>query len=801
MDRVIVWHRWSCAPESSRDAVALGAQWRVAARLRFLKVDAEVLLEIGGTAVFSLEPSQLSRAIELCLTAIRDAEREEASGGIACGIAIGSVELTPPPGGWLGDAIDRAQALANAAEAHELLLDPRAQAAASNVFLFAREETFGLGLTGAVVDRAFPRRAECQRALAHLGRPPFSGEGQVQFEALRGVAKGSGRHRVLLIGPHGSGIGQWIARLAEELSPSLWLDVRALGASLAPLSGLMYALRRVPEGATPEALLTRGDDADKQALSALAAIRRGRAVSRREAVLSLRQYVSRAGEAGQRAFLSVDAAPLIDPSTVGVVAEAAREGGPDALVMMRLLLDSKPPEAFARAGGLSEIRVRGLSLHEARTLAAAMLGIDAPNDLARRAAMMGGDSPLGVAEALRVLVASGDVVFEQGAFRWRRGPAGRLDTMSVEALIEERVDALAAPMRRALEILATVPDPDDRALTQEIAEADGLLEDTWLRAVEELEVLGLVKLARGVGMSAIVRQVVQVTMAPSRTLDLHRTVANALSTRIGADDGFALATMAYYLAHSGRREDAARMFLDVAARSGEHGFLRSGVRLAAAAVECDDSDATRVRAAQIAERLSERQPVPVRAALGTPSQATPQVPRDSGEMSIPPSAHAVESSAPQGIAVEARARAVQAILARDFDEVERAIELLVAAGRDGHSVDRLRTVTLLVKGEHGAARAMLERLRESEAEAQKKTPHLTLTSALVSIAAGELQPAVRSCLEALARTREARDTLGERAALSVLSMCYQRLGREDDAARLAGAALARPMAATPAARA
>jgi hypothetical protein len=801
MERVIVWHRWSCAPESSRDAVALGAQWRVASRLRFLKVDAEVLLEIGGTAVFALEPSQLARAIELCLMAIRDAEREEVSGGIACGIAIGSVELTPAPGGWLGDAIDRAQALANVAEAHELLLDPRAQAAASNVFLFAREETFGLGLSGAVVDRAFPRRAECQRALVHLGRPPFSGQGHAQFEALRRLAKSGGRHRVLLIGAHGIGIGQWIARIAEELSPPVWLDVRALGASLAPLSGLLYALRRLPEGATPERLLTRGDEADQQALVALAAIRQGRAVSRRDAVLSLRQYVGRAAESGQRAFLSVDPAPLIDPSTVGVVAEAAREGGPDALVMMRLLLDSKAPEAFARGGGLSEIRVRGLSQHEARGLASSMLGIDPPNDLARRAATMGGDNPLAVAEALRVLVASGDVVFEQGAFRWRRGPAGRLDSMSVEALIEERVDALAAPMRRALEILATVPDPDDRTLTQQVAEADGLLEDTWLRAVEELDVLGLIKVVRGIGMSAIVRQVVQATMAPSRTLDLHRTVADALATRIGPEDGFALATLAYYLAHSGRRQEAASMFLDTAARSGEHGFLRSGVRLAAAAVECDDSEATRARAAQIAERLSERQPPPVRAALGASAPSPTLSARDSSELVPSSGSSPAQSGAPQGIAVEARARAVQAILARDFDEVDRAIELLVAAGRDGHSVDRLRTVTLLVKGEHNAARAMLDRLRESEAEIPKKTPHLTLTTALVSIAAGELEPAVRSCLDALARTREARDTLGERAALSVLSMCYRRLGREEDAARLAGAALARPAAVAPAARA
>jgi tetratricopeptide (TPR) repeat protein len=297
-------------------------------------------------------------------------------------------------------------------------------------------------------------------------------------------------------------------------------------------------------------------------------------------------------------------------------------------------------------------------------------------------------------------------------------------------------------------------------------------------------------------------------MAPARTVELHHSVASALSTRIGPEHGFALATLAYYLAHSGRRAEAADMFLEVAARAGEHGFLRSGVRLAAAAVECDDSEPTRARAAQIAERLSERQPAPVRAALGAAVPSLTSVQRDAGEPA-PPLANTVSGNIPQqgnaslSFASEMRARAVQALLARDFDEVDRAIELLVAAGRDGRSVDRLRTVTLLVKGEHNAARALLERLREGESEQHLRTPRLTLTSALVAIAMGELEPAVRSCLEALARTREAHDTLGERASLSVLSMCYQRLGREADAERLAGAALARsgsPMS-SPAARA
>jgi hypothetical protein len=73
-------------------------------------------------------------------------------------------------------------------------------------------------------------------------------------------------------------------RIAEELAPPAWLDVRALGASLAPLSGLMYALRRLPADARPEQVLAGDDELDRHALATLVSIRSGRVASRRDAV-------------------------------------------------------------------------------------------------------------------------------------------------------------------------------------------------------------------------------------------------------------------------------------------------------------------------------------------------------------------------------------------------------------------------------------------------------------------------------------------------------------------------------------
>ncbi len=772
MERVIVWHRWSPPAEPSREAIAFALGWRDLSRERFLAAEGELLVELGGSAVFALPVSKLSRAIDLCLSSLREAEREESNaGGLSFGLAIGNIAGLPgADGSWVGDALDRAQAMANAAGPNEVLVDANAQAASANVFLFARELAVGASM-GAVVDRTFPRRAECARALVHLQKPPFAAEGQAQFEALRRLAKSPGRHRVLLVGPHGSGIGQWIHRIATESAPAAWLDVRALGASLAPLSGLMYALRRLAPEAAPERVLLAEDGA---ALQALTAIRSGRGVSRRDAVLALRQYVFRCAQDGRRALITMEPTAALDPGTVGVIAEAARDAGPDLLLIMRLMPEAKPPEALR--GPVTEVRVRGVSAMEARTLATAMLGDAQPSEIARRAAAMGGNSPQAVAEALRVLVAAGDVVWEGNAFRWRRGPAGRLNTLSLETLLEERFDALAAPLRRALEILATVPDADDRTLCAEVAAADGLLEETFARAVEELDTLGLTRAdSRGTAVSEPVRQVVHAAMTPARAEQLHRNVANALAMRISRQHEYASATFAYYLARGGNVTSAAELFLEVAARAGQHGFVRSGVRLAAAAVEADPSEHTRSRAAQIAERLSERQLAAKPSVTGT-GPMLPHAPR--GDQARRP---------PSDVATQARARAVQALLARDFDEVERAVELLVAAGRDGASVDRLRAVTLLIKGDRDGASLMLARLHEA---AHGHSPRLLLTQALLAIASDELTGAVRTGLRALSLARQAGDAAGERACLSVLSLCYGALGRSGEAERLAQAALA-----------
>lgn len=789
MERVIVWHRWSAPPEPSPEAIAAATSWRNAARDRFAQSGAELLFELGGSVAFALDVAHVVRAVELCMSALRDAKQDESAGGVACGITLGSIARSSATSAYVGDALDRAQVLANAAAAQEIMLDAAVRAEAAGAFLFEREVTFGDGPSAAVLDRNYPRKSDCQRALQKMTPPTLLHGGQPQLEPLRKLAALPGRQRALVIAPHGFGVSAWLAQFADELQPAAWLDLRAHGASLAPLSALMYALRRLPEALLPERVLCGESEREVSARAHLVAIREGDAVARREAIGAVRHYLGRIGEGGRRVLITVDPAPLVDPSSVGVVTEACRDAQLNVLAIVRTLLDAKPPTAFTRDGDLLELRLTELDKHEARALAASLLRVELPNDIARRAASLGGGTPLAVAEAVRGLVAAGDVIFEDGAFRWRRGPAGKLAALPLEALLEERIDGLAGPLRRALEVLTALPDPDDTALAVEVARANGLLEDTWARALEELAGLGFAAVTnQRAQLAAIVRLVLRSMSTPGRDRELHRSVAGALEHQPHAQGRFARANYAYYLAHAGRKAEAASILLDVAALAGQLGYLRSGVRLAAAAVESDSSQPTRTRAAQIAQRLAASQPT---LAEGATRSTNTNLPAVSLKREASSDARPAPSSSVQGFAGEARNRAVEALLARDYDEIDRAIELLTAAGYDGASIERLRVVTLLIKGDFAGAHSLLGRLRTDDegADGLRTPPQLTLTAALASLVTGEFKQAVRDGMEALARTLEAHDALGQRASLSVLSLCYRSLGRDADAARFANAAI------------
>ncbi|HEX6244840.1 MAG TPA: hypothetical protein VFZ61_28165, partial [Polyangiales bacterium] len=351
MERLIVWHRWCPPLEPSPEAVAQANLWRIQARGRMATLGGDVVTELGGTIVCSLPSDALSAAIEACLVLSREVEQEEnlEVGSVAYALTLGSVERAQAHSPLVGDALDRAQALAAHADAGDVVLDQDAQSRSAHLYLFSGELRAGPSVSGALLDRNFPHRARCADALSRLALPPLPATAHAPFDALRKLAAGHGRQRVLLVAPYGSGATAWLSRIHKEVSPSAWLDVRGLGAGFAPLSGLRYALARLTGPTRPAHVLASSEEPDQHALATLSTIMQGGVAKRRDATMALRQYVGRCWEKlGKRAMVSVNPVALIDPATLSVVAEVAREGGPDCLVVMRILPDAKPPDAFVR---------------------------------------------------------------------------------------------------------------------------------------------------------------------------------------------------------------------------------------------------------------------------------------------------------------------------------------------------------------------------------------------------------------------------------------------------------------------
>jgi hypothetical protein len=795
MERLIVWHRWCPPPEPSPEAAAQASLWRIQARERLSGLSAEVVAELGGTIVAALPCDKLAAVLEACLSLSREIEQEEdlTVGSVAHAITMGTLDRSHAQSPLVGDALDRAQALASYAAAGDVVLDQRARSLLASDYLFAGELRAGVSVSGVLLDRAYPHRARCADALSRLCPPSMPATAQVQFESFRRLAAGSGRQRVILMAPYGSGASDWLRRVAAELKPSTWLSVRSLGAGFAPLSGLRYALLRLSGTTSIEQVLGSPDEPDRHALATLSAVREGRVALRRDAIMALRQYVGRSWEkTGRRPMISVNPTASIDAATLGVVAEVAREGGPDCLVVMRLLPDGKPPEAFARGGGLAELRVPSLSHSETRSFALSMLGKTTSPDIARRAAAMGGASPLGVAEAVRVLVSSGDIVPDEGGFRWRRGPAGRAAALGIEALIEERIDQLSEPTLRVLQLLAWAPDPGEHALVAEAALLDGIAPLALEGILDELEAKFLVdRHGLEVGLSHTVRNVVLGNMSPARSSSLSLRVAAALARRCPDSALFARADIAFYLARGGRPQNAVDTLLEAAMAAGQHGFVRSGVRLAAAAVECSPSPETRQKAAKIAESLGRAVVSPVTSTIDTRSaQASKEERREQG---LAAETMAEAARAPYGgafpaeLATEAMKQAIMAIRSQDFENVDRALELLVAAGQDGAHVDRIRAMAQLERGDRAAAAHLLARAR-ARAGGEREAPRTTLSRALLLFSSADPEAAIRETLKALAETRAAGDRAGESATMLTMAAFYRRLGRASESSVLEQAA-------------
>ncbi|MBK8169926.1 MAG: hypothetical protein IPK60_06240 [Sandaracinaceae bacterium] len=762
MHEFVVWQRWVMTGKDDAEDARVAAEAVRAFSERASAMGARPLLAAGGTCAFAFNGDDVRGVIDLLLSYLAELELSEPNLRVTFGVALGTLSAGTPP---VGDAIDRAQVFAGRARPGEIVVDPETRQRAQAHFLFARLVNAGASaLRGHTVDRNFPRRETCRTALTHLGELIVAPSHTPFIDRIRELAATPGSPRLLLRGPAGAGVRTWVGVLERELSPPLVLRLQSVPGGLEPLGSLRMALieRFGTRENSEERTLTRVQ-LDEVTQRALLRMTNGEPLPRNQALSALVALLKASQKTPtDRAWVLLDPLDALDPASIELVSDAVGPHGADALIVGRLPADMRPPASLLRGGAVEDMRVPELRFTDARAIAEALLGTATHAEIVRRTAELGGDSPLGVVTAARTLIAAGDLVWHEGGYYWRVGPRANAAPLSLRAMWHEHAHLLPTSVYRALEVVAACPEDVRLATLAKCIAQDGG------NAEQALHLLQRELLLQSNDPPALVSRFLRASiveaMPKARRAQTHSIIADVLRDETGPNASFREASLGHYFQEAGKPAEAAQALLNAGRAASKAGYARSAVRLAAAAVRADGSDAVRDATAALM----------IDADTYTPAPSTRPLPE--------------QSTNPDILDVPAVHSAVQAILARDFDAVDRAVETAVAKGRDPAAADRVRAMAELARGDVAAAMRILSRARKLPEQDKKSAARAALTLSLVLLESGDKRHAVRAALGALAAARAAQDARGEEAAMRALAQCYRALGREDDARALDGVA-------------
>ncbi len=725
MERLVLWHRVFPPTRIEQDEPTAVGKWIGRVTDRLIRAGAKPLGCLGGSTAVAFDLTEIHDALRIALALLDDADEHPpiAAVGTSVGVATGEIEVVD--GLAVGSAIDRAQLLATRARKGELAVDAVTRDLASSVWLFGRSVATGAAaLRGTAIDRTMPKRASCRAAIAKLKPVATAPSTRDAMAAVREYAL-LGQGCVAIRGPSGAGARRYFEQLADELNPPLALRVSGVPGGLEPLGSLRHALLRRFE--RPERVAEVLGDA-------LAAVAAGETVNRLELLDASARFLD-------GAWLMLDPVPSIDPSTVKLIGELV--GEVPLVVAARVPLEAPIPKPL-RKHKFHDLMLPSLRLDDAKIVAAAVLGEETDEDVVRRVAVLGGDTPLGVVEAARTLVAVGDLIFDQDRFRWRTSPRAGVRSIPTDRLLSERLSGLEEQPLRMLEAICITPAGTPRLLVAAIASNDGLtgLErresvaqlhtESWIADGNQLE-----------PASELLRRLVISRMPPARKAELCRFAASAMQASALFRGDLVQASVGHFMAEGGDKDTGARSLLVAADAALAGGYTYAPRRLAAIAVQMFPHAHIREAAAEISRA------------------ATPEEETDHGEGSV-------------------SKVAISALLAGDIEAVERTIEVAIAEGRDLAAADRMRAMTHLAKGDTEAAMKTLARVHLDEDEPDYHArARWHLTRCWILLHAGNGRSAVRAGLAALAAARTVKDPRGEAAALHTLAACYRTLGRPE----------------------
>jgi eukaryotic-like serine/threonine-protein kinase len=249
---------------------------------------------------------------------------------------------------------------------------------------------------------------------------------------------------------------------------------------------------------------------------------------------------------------------------LGFLAERPRSGAPRLAVLGTYRSDEAGAElrALAEAGGCHALELPRLAEAAIRRMVEQMLALcPAPAALVRSLVQHSEGNPFFVAEYLRSAVAERQL-FRDAHGRWQAERCEGLPMpRSLHELIGSRLDGLAQPLRRLIEIAAVAGREVEEPVLAEVAGRNGL---DWAEASRGDAVRLWLTEERGQRLRFVhdkLREVAYVEIEPERLSELHGQIAEALETLHGEAAVELAAALGDHRERSGDEPRAMRWYL------------------------------------------------------------------------------------------------------------------------------------------------------------------------------------------------------------------------------------------------
>ena len=511
MNRIVVSFRWcgGAARSAGSDAGKLADQLVN----RATALGGRVVAWDSGTFTFDFTADAMADAIEL---AVGRGTSDAAATAFTVGVSEGELDEVVAGGPAivlsLGPGLVRAMGLARIARSGEVLVDPLLELVRSGELLTrgSRLGTFRhQRVRGLVLDVLHPWRNGIAVSPSRLALPALVGR------SVDGLVVEPGAIGVVAAG-RGLGGTRLLTELGAKLGAALLVTPQPIGEPLGALR--MAVVRSQLRGHAAEL----GPD-DQASLRSLLA---GEGLDV-DAGASL--IAAWAGTDSER-YVLVDDADGVDLDTLEFIAAAGRECG--VRIVLRVPAHGELPSPFVDRSRTFELRLAGLPEAEAQQLALAYTSGQLQDAALKRVARRGGNTPLGIAEALREGLESGDLEWKRESVAPRSRSTWRGDRRSPAHWMFRRlrfIDADARALLDALTVFGGEAELDELAafleavkLRVDLPAVCRLLEHgCWIESVGDR----LVALS-----SATLGELLDRVMAPDRNMAWHHLVARLLSS-------------------------------------------------------------------------------------------------------------------------------------------------------------------------------------------------------------------------------------------------------------------------------